>query len=179
MCQCGQCQDSAKPSSVNSVSSSIWITGIGNLNSGSINSVSSWLPLLSDKSHLDIELTIQEKWLLAVCGRSRIRLTGTTVTHWHSLPVTQKSSWICLSTPFPSSNQSSSPCNGMHQSSSSNSHCKLKSMKILLDLSLDHIIASRLTWWSNKHFAVSAYGIGKEGQKSSCLSLVCLLPVAC
>ena len=70
----------------------------------------------------------------------------------------------------------------MQQSSSSNlpRDCtsKLKSMKVLSNLSLDR--PNFLIIAYNKHFAVSAYGMGKDGQKSSgpCLAYY-LLSVAC
>ena len=50
-------------------------------------------------------------------------------------------------------------------------------MKVLSDLSFDKpsflVIA-----YGSLHEAVSAYGIGKEGQKRSVLPIACLLPVA-
>ena len=61
----------------------------------------------------------------------------------------------------------------MHQSSSSYSQCKLKSMKVQV-LWASQVFSLLLTW-SNKHFAVSSDGKEEEGQKSWGLSLSCLL----
>ena len=52
-------------------------------------------------------------------------------------------------------------------------------MKMLLDLSLDKPRFLVIAYMKQQTFAFSTYGIGKEGQKSSSLSLACLLPVAC
>ena len=84
------------------------------------------------------QVTLQEKWLLleifAVCGAG----LGSELTTYS---LRKKNSWICLSISF------SIPCINLHcDSSSPYLHCKLKLMKILLDLNLDE-----------PHFLVIAY----------------------
>ena len=133
--------------------------------STSINSASSWLPLPSDKSHLDKWL-LKENGCLAVCAtlwcRSQIRAHSKLSEAEKLLDVSQ---YIFLFT--------------MYQSSSSDLHFERKSVLSFLTWVGTIQVFFLLLSWSNKHFAGSAYGIGKECQKSSGLSLACPLPVAC
>ena len=68
----------------------------------------------------------------------------------------------------------------LYQSSGLNSNCKLKFTKVLADLCLPGTRQDFSSWLtgSNLLFAVSTYGMGKEGQKSSVLSLAGLLLMA-
>ena len=89
-----------------------------------INSVSSWLPLPSDNSHLvRVKCLFKKNGLLAVCGATDL---GSTWAH-NELSETEKlvdlSQYIFLFTSA--------------STSSYNSHSKLKSMKILSDLRFD------------------------------------------
>ena len=133
----------------------------------SINSASSWLPLPSDKSHLDKWL-LKKNGCLAVCATlwCRSQIGAHTVAN----SLRQKSSWICLSISF------SLLCINPQALI-----CTLRGNQwksFLIWVGTIQVFLLLLTW-NNRHFAGSAYGIGKECQKSSGLSLACLLPVAC
>ena len=92
--------------------------------STSINSKSSWLSLSSDKSHLG-KLLFKKHCFLAVCGADLG--SELTISSLRQKKLLDLSQYIFLFS--------------MHQSSSSKTHCKLKSMKfrkVLSDLSLDN-----------------------------------------
>ena len=114
-----------------------------------------------------------DSWRKCLLGcllcRSRIR------AHYIFWGQNSLSSWICLSTSF------CQPC--------INPQALIRIVSILMAEINENpvwpefgqalqIFSSLLTCWSNTHFAVSAYGIGNEGQKSSDFSLACVFPVA-
>ena len=76
----------------------------------------------------------------------------------------------------------------MHQISGSNLHCKLKTLKVLFDLSLDRLGFLVIDEATNiLQFTLNTYGLGyrkgfllwPEKFTESGLSLACLLLVAC
>ena len=155
MCQC-QCQHPT-PAGRRRNAVQCQLSVNSELVSTSVNSVSRWLPLPSDKSHLDKWL-FKENGFLAVCGAD----LGSELTTTNSLK--QKSSWICLSPSF------SLPCINPQVLICTVSWNQRKSSFTWVWTS--QVFLSLLTW-SDKHFAVSSYGTGKEGQKSSGLPVAC------
>ena len=126
----------------------------------------SWPTLQSDKSHLF-------KWLFEPRKNGFLAFSGS----WSDLglelvtsSLRQNSSWTCVSTSF------SLPCINFQALILTISCNRWKAIRICLGTRQDFCLP--LTG-SDLIFAVSAYGMGKEGQKSSGLTRACLLPVAC
>ena len=113
----------------------------------------------SDKSHL-FKWLFEKNGFLAVSG-SNLGLELVTSS------LRQNSSWTCVSTSF------SLPCINFQALIRTISWNRWKAIRTCLWTRQD--LCSPLTG-SDLIFAVSAYGMGKEGQKSSDLTGACLLP---
>ena len=124
--------------------------------------VSSWQTLQSDKSYL-FKWLFKKNEFLAVSG------SDLGLELWTSSLV-QTSSWTCLSTSV------YLPCINSQAPISTISWNQWKSCWSCLWTGQE--FCSLLTG-RDLIFAVSAHGMGKEGQKCSGLSRACLLPLAC